>query len=50
LLLAYAIVNLAGITQDGIVLSLRAAAGAPPLGDLLLLPPVLTGRFHLRIR
>jgi hypothetical protein len=48
-LLPYPVVNLAGITQDGIVFSLIAAAGASPLGDPLLLPPVLAGHLHLRL-
>jgi hypothetical protein len=47
LLLPHAVVHLAGITQHGIVFSLGAAAGATPNSDLLLLPPVLAGHFHL---
>jgi hypothetical protein len=49
LLLPYPVINLAGITQDGVVFALGAAAGASPLGDLFLLPPVLAGRLHLRL-
>ena len=48
LLVPEAVADLAGITKDGVMLSLRAAARASALGDLLLLPPVLAGRLHLR--
>ena len=48
LLVPEPIADLAGITQDGIMLPLRTAARASALGDLLLLPPVLAGRLHLR--
>lgn len=47
-LLPHPVGDLAGIAQDGVVLSLRAATRASPLGDLLLLPPVLAGGLHLR--
>ena len=42
------VADLARIAQDGVMLPLRAAARASALGDLLLLPPVLAGRLHLR--
>src|SRR5664279_6301506 len=48
LLVPEPIADLAGITKDVIMLPLRAAARASALGDLLLLPPVLAGRLHLR--
>jgi hypothetical protein len=48
LLVPEPIADLAGITKDGIMLPLRAAARASALSDLLLLPPVLAGRLHLR--
>ena len=49
LLVPHAVADLAGIAQDGVMLPLRAAARASALGDLLLLPPVLAGRLHLRL-
>jgi hypothetical protein len=47
LLLPHPVADLAGIAQDGVMLSLRAATRASALGDLLLLPSVLTGCRHL---
>ena len=49
LLIPHPVADLARIAQDGVMLPLRAAARASALGDLLLLPPVLAGRLHLRL-
>src|ERR1035437_467305 len=46
-LLPHPVADLAGVAQDGVMLSLRAATRASALSDLLLLPPVLTGGRHL---
>ena len=49
LLIPHPVADLARIAQDGVMLPLRAAARASAFGDLLLLPPVLAGRRHLRL-
>ena len=50
LLLPQPVVNLAIITQDGVMFSLGAATGAATQGNLLQLPAVLAGRLHLHLR